>query len=105
MPGPSYLASYGLSGGKPPAVPDEGQIASLFDMSFPRFACETALARTHHNLNLATKFLLASPVLVQRAQDEEVAAAAAVAAPHPQLPGNNPHQLKSHPPRRKPLKP
>ncbi|KAA1107112.1 hypothetical protein PGT21_002719 [Puccinia graminis f. sp. tritici] len=81
MPGSSYLASaYALTGGRPPAVPDEGRIASLVDMGFPRSACETALARTHNNLNLATEFLLASPVLVQRARDEEASAAATAAA-------------------------
>ncbi|PLW06109.1 hypothetical protein PCANC_26096 [Puccinia coronata f. sp. avenae] len=46
---------------------DEGQLASLVDMGFPRSACETALARTHNNLNLAAEFQLASPVLVQHA--------------------------------------
>jgi E3 ubiquitin-protein ligase HUWE1 len=72
MPGSSYLASYALSGGRLPAVPDEGRIATLVDMGFPRSACETALARTHNNLYvLATEFLFATPVLVQRAQDEE----------------------------------
>ncbi|WAR63783.1 hypothetical protein PtB15_17B384 [Puccinia triticina] len=74
--GSSYLASYALSGGRPPAVPDEGRIASLVDMGFPRSACETALARTHNNLNLATEFLLASPVLVQHqpgANEEQTA--------------------------------
>ncbi|KAI9599651.1 hypothetical protein KEM48_008865 [Puccinia striiformis f. sp. tritici PST-130] len=80
MPGSSYMASYALSGGRAPAVPDESRIASLVDMGFPRSACETALARTHNNLNLATEFLLASPVLVQRARDEEATAATAAAA-------------------------
>jgi E3 ubiquitin-protein ligase HUWE1 len=60
MPGSSYLVSYALWGGRPPAVPDEGQIASFVDMGFPRSACETALARTHSNLNLATEFLLST---------------------------------------------
>ncbi|KAI9613732.1 hypothetical protein KEM48_003670 [Puccinia striiformis f. sp. tritici PST-130] len=36
--------------------------------------------RTHNNLSLATKFLLASPVLVQCARDEEATAATAPAA-------------------------
>ncbi|POW21744.1 hypothetical protein PSHT_02053, partial [Puccinia striiformis] len=80
MPGSSYMASYALSGGRAPAVPDESRIASLVDMGFPRSACETALARTHNNLNLATEFLLASPVLVQRAREEEATAATAAAA-------------------------
>ncbi|MBW0460652.1 hypothetical protein O181_000367 [Austropuccinia psidii MF-1] len=80
LSGSGYLASFPLSGGRTSVVPDESRVTSLTDMGFPRSACETALARTHNNLNLATEFLLASPVLVQRARDEEAVAAAAEAA-------------------------
>lgn len=81
MASSGYLAPYALSGGRPTVVPEESGIASLVDMGFPRSACETALARTQNNLNLATEFLLASPVLVQRARDEEAAARIAATAP------------------------
>ncbi|CAH7686641.1 expressed protein, partial [Phakopsora pachyrhizi] len=74
LSGPGYISTYPpIPGGRPSVVPDETRVASLVDMGFPRSVCETALSRTQNNLNLATEFLLASPVLVQRARDEESA--------------------------------
>ncbi|KAH9820843.1 hypothetical protein DFH28DRAFT_1121207 [Melampsora americana] len=79
FPGTGY-PTFPFAGGRPTVVPDETRVANLVDMGFPRSVCETALARTQNNLNLATEFLLAQPVLVQRARDEEAARTAVAAA-------------------------
>ncbi|CAH7688455.1 expressed protein [Phakopsora pachyrhizi] len=42
-------------------------------MGFPQSVCKTVLSRRQNNLNLATEFLLALPILVQRPRDEESA--------------------------------
>ncbi|CAH7686441.1 hypothetical protein PPACK8108_LOCUS21089 [Phakopsora pachyrhizi] len=47
--------------------------SSLDQPSDGSVSTTVALSRTQNNLNLATEFLLASPVLVQRARDEESA--------------------------------
>ncbi|CAH7684923.1 hypothetical protein PPACK8108_LOCUS19366 [Phakopsora pachyrhizi] len=42
-------------------------------MGFPQSVCKTATSRIQINFNLATEFLLAQPILVQRARDKESA--------------------------------
>ncbi|CAH7685729.1 hypothetical protein PPACK8108_LOCUS20301 [Phakopsora pachyrhizi] len=60
LSGPGFISTYPqIPGVRPSVVPDE--------------TCVATLSRTQNNLNLATEFLLASPVLVQRARDEESA--------------------------------
>ncbi|KAI9612779.1 hypothetical protein H4Q26_007940 [Puccinia striiformis f. sp. tritici PST-130] len=81
MPGSSYMASYALSGGRAPAVPDESRIASLVDWASHALLVKQLWRGLTTTSNLATEFLLASPVLVQRARDERTAATAAAAAP------------------------
>ncbi|KAI8459266.1 hypothetical protein BY996DRAFT_6410280 [Phakopsora pachyrhizi] len=62
LSGPGFISTYPqIPGVRPSVVPDE------------TLCCKSALSRTQNNLNLATEFLLASPVLVQRARDEESA--------------------------------
>lgn len=44
-----------------PERPDEDRIRQLTDMGFPRTAAVRALTRSHHNVSVATEFLLAHP--------------------------------------------